>query len=212
MIDEPVDASSFASLPQEPLRDSMRALAPSPMPIPILGYSMAPKTLAREVAPAPAPGLPSGVQLEARRGPLLNRLLEQPAAYLMNHTSLASASEFRGFLSNKDKVNSYLNSPLVRAALKNPTVAKTVIGNGALVRAFLDTPAMKDQMAVRQLMQSRMFLKMLDCPGIHGALSDVAVTARLASDPQTLAFLTEHPEAAVALGKAFPALSQALTR
>lgn len=212
MIDEPIDPFTAAYGPQEPLRDSMRAMGPaSPMPIPLAGYAMSPKPLVREQAPAQTPAVPAGVQLRARRTPLLNRLLEQPTAFLMRHTSLSSAAEFRHFLSNKSKVDAYLNSPLVRAALKNPAVAKSVIGNGALVRAFLATPAMKNQAAVRQLVQSRMFLKMLDCPGVQGALSDVAVMARLIGDPQTLTFIEENPEAAQALGKAFPALAQSLS-
>lgn len=215
MSDHAIDASDFqvAPTPQFPRAsaDSMRDAMASPAPIPISGYSMTPKN--PETAPeAAVPKVPPGVELKARKSPVFAALLEAPARFLMKRTTLGDAKGFKRFMASPKAVNAYLDSPLVRAALRSPAVTKSIVTNGRLVRAFLDTPAMQDPTALATLLRSPMFKKIVDCPGVQEALSDPRVLMRLGSDPATLDYLAEHPQAADALAKAFPALASAVTK
>lgn len=215
MADHAVDASDFqvAPTPRFPSAsaDSMRDAMASPAPIPIAGYSMSPARPAT-VPQAAVPKVPPGVELKAKRSPVFTALLDSPARFLMRKTTLGDARGFKRFLASPRAVDAYLDSPLVRAALRSPAVTKSVLANGRLVRAFLDTPAMQDPVALATLLRSPMFNKMVDCPGVQEALADPRVMVRLASDPATLDYLSEHPQAAAALAKAFPALAQAFTK
>ncbi|MBI3296553.1 MAG: hypothetical protein HYZ75_00195 [Elusimicrobia bacterium] len=207
MTDEPTEVVSLAApVLREPMRDSMASLGPSMMPIPNAARDIPPARRAAVAMPVPA-----GVRLRPRPISLAG-LLEQPSAFLMGRTVLTDGPRLRRFLADRRRVDSYLDFPLVRAVLKYPAAAKVILGNGALVRAFLDTPAMRDPAAVRELLGSALFRKLAACPGIHGALADAAVTARLSSDPRAVAFLTRHPQAALALGRGFPAMAKALER
>jgi hypothetical protein len=217
MVDVEVHASDFPSQAPAPsfpsaAADSMRDAMASPQPIPIAGYSMTPQQRPATVPEASVPKVPPGVELKAKSDPAMTAMLGAPARFLMRRTTLGDARGFKRFLASPKAVDGYLNSPLVRAALKSPAVTKTVLGNGALVRAFLDTPAMQDPVALAALLRSPMFKKVVDCPGVRDALADPAVLVRLVSDPATVGYLSEHPQAAEALGKAFPALAAAVTK
>lgn len=216
MVDTAVDASDFPTAAPAPnfpsaAADSMRDALASPKPIPIAGYSMTPTRppLAPEAA---VPKVPPGVELKARRSPVFTALLEAPVRFLARRTTLGDARGFRRFLASPKAVDAYLDSALVRAALRSPAVTKSVLSNGPLVRAFLDTPAMKDPVALATLLRSPLFKKVVDCPGVQEALADPRVMVRLGSDPATLDYLAEHPQAAEALGKAFPALAAAFAK
>lgn len=204
MVDETVDHNPFpqaAALPRESMRD---ALTSSPMPIGPTGYKMSP-------TPRPAPAaqrMPPGERKTASDG-VLAKMLAAPAGFLMRQTALGSAKEFKRFLADKSAVDSYLDSGPVRMAMRHPSVTKRILTNGALVRAFLATPAMEDPAAVRRLVKSPLMKKLLDCPGIQGALSDPAVMTRLGADPKTLEFVTAHPQVLAAVAAAAPALAEA---
>ena len=106
-------------------------------------------------------------------------------------------------------MNAYLDSPLVRVALNSPTVTKALLADPGVVKAFLGTPAMQDAGAVRELMSSKLFKKVLDCPGPQGALEDPSTIMKLVSDPATLKWLGENPGALKAVPAAAPALAAA---
>lgn len=217
MMDVEVQASDFptpAPAPNFPAAsaDSMRDAMASPQPIPIAGYSMTPQQRPATAPEASVPKVPPGVELKAKSDPVMTAMLGAPARFLLRRTTLGDVKGFKRFLASPKAVDAYLNSSLVRAALKSPAVTKTVLANGALVRAFLDTPAMQDPVALAALLRSPMFKKMADCPGIQEALADPRVMVRLAADPATLDYLAEHPQAADALAKAFPALGAAFTK
>ena len=215
MVDTEVTASDFPTAPPSHLpptaSESMRdALAASPAPIPISGYSMSPKPQAAPTAAqAPVPKVPPGVEVRARKDPVFAALLEAPARFIIKRTTLGDAKGFKRFLASPKAVDGYLNSALVRAALRSPAVTKTVLANGPLVRAFLGSPAMQDPTALASLLKSPLFKKVVDCPGVQEALMDPSVMMRLGADSATLDYLAEHPQAAQALGKAFPALASA---
>lgn len=219
MVDVEVQASDFEAPPAyvaprfpKANADSMRDAMASPQPIPIAGYSMTPREQPATVPQASVPKVPPGVELKAKSNPVFSALVGAPAKFLMKKTTLGDARGFKKFMASPKAVDRYLNSPLVRAALRSPAVTKTILTNGALVRAFLDTPAMQDPVALATLLRSPMFKKIVDCPGVQDALADPRVMIRLGSDPATLAYLGEHPQAAEALGKAFPALAAAVTK
>lgn len=219
MVDVEVQASDLPSpapAPRFPASDSesMRDAMASPQPIPIAGYSMSPTPPERPatVPQAAVPKVPPGVELKAKADPVFTAMAAAPAKFLMRRTALGDARGFKKFMANQRAVDRYMNSPLVRAALRSPAVTKSILTNGALVRAFLATPAMQDPVALATLLRSPMFKKMIDCPGVQEAFADPRVMVRLGSDPATLDYLSEHPQAAEALAKAFPALAAAVTK
>lgn len=204
MVDEAVEHNPFpaaAALPRESMRD---ALTSSPMPIGPAGYKMSPNA-------QPAPAVRTMPRGERKVAPdsVLAKLFAAPAGFLMRRTALKSAADLRTFLSDRKAVDSYLDSAPVRLAMRHPSVAKSILTNGALVRAFLSTPAMADPAAVRRLVKSPLMKKLLDCPGIQGALADPAVMTRLGADPKTLEFVSAHPQVLGAISAAAPALAEA---
>lgn len=203
----PAPARSIAA--GETLRDAVAAPASSlTRPIPMEG--MAGDVL--KPASKPARDLPVRVVRKARKTRLFTSLLAQPASFLMARTSLRSARAMRAFLSDRRRVDAYLDSPLVRVALNSAAFTKAVLGNGRLVRAFLASPALQDPAVVRELLRSPMLRKMLDCPGVSQALADPDTVTGLVSDPETLRFVAEHPQAVQALASAAPALAGAFRR
>ncbi|TBR18069.1 hypothetical protein EPO15_15550 [bacterium] len=216
MVDVAVEASDFPSPAPAPnfpsaSADSMRDAMASPQPIPIAGYSMTPQR--PPTAPeAAVPKVPPGIEVKARANPVFAAMLAAPARFVLRKTTLGDAKAFKRFLASPKAVDAYLDSGLVRAALRSPAVTKTILANGGLVRAFLGSPAMQDPVALAALLKSPMFKKVVDCPGVQGALAEPSVMVRLVSDPATVDYLSEHPQAAQALAQAFPALAQAFTK
>lgn len=199
----------------EELHDAVAA--PPVSPRPILYEGVAAAAPRASFAPAPAP-VPSSVKVtpqmaSAVRGSrLFNAFLGAPARYLVASSALKSPSSLRAFLGDSRAVDSYMNSSLMRAALNSPSVAKAVLGNPAVVRAFLASPALRDPQTVRALLSSPMVMKMMDCPGIQDALADPAVIKSLATDPGTIAWISQNPEALRSLASAAPGLAKSLTR
>lgn len=199
-----------APAPVEELRDAVAAPA-SPRPILYEGLAAA------RSAPAPTaveaaersivtPALEAGV----RRSRFFAALMSAPAKFLASRSALKSPRALRDFLADKSGVDAYMNSAVVRVALASPVVAKSILGRPALVRAFLESPAMRNPDSVRALLSSRMVVKMMDCPGVQEALADPAVIRSLAADPETLRWLGENPRALDALVSAAPALARSL--
>lgn len=192
--------------PGEALRDAVGAPASS-LTRPIASPDMAVGLPPRDRRP-PAAVTPRA-EAWARKHRLLAGLISKPASFLLKRSSLSSAAGMRAFLSDPRKVDAYMNSPLVRVTLNSPTVAKTLLGNPAVVRAFLAAPAMSDPKTVRALIGSPMLHKMLDCPAVQEALGDPEVMTRMVADRQTVAWLAAHPQALTAIASAAPALGEA---
>lgn len=219
----PSSPTSFAS--GESLRDAVASAPPAPSSLtaPIategMAYGAANKLTVSQSASggsAPAPGRPMTVisakaERWARTNKLMAALVTKPAAFLMSRSAMGSARSMKAFLADPKKVDGYMNSSLVRIALNSPTFAKSVLGNPALIRAFLSSPAMKDPQVVRSLIGSPMLKKMLDCPAIQEALGDPAVMQKMIADPQTVMFVASHPEVLMAIADAAPALGDAFS-
>jgi hypothetical protein len=192
----------------EALKDAVAAPS-SPRPISIEGM-VVPGAASAAARPAVRPFLTPALEAGARKSRLLTALLRAPARFLIAATPLKSARGFGAFLGDKAAVNAYLDSPLVRAALNSPAVAKSVLGSPELVRAFLGSPAMRDPGTIKALLGSRMLVKILDCPGVQEALADPAVIRSIATDPGTLQWIVRNPQALTAIASAAPGLANSL--
>jgi hypothetical protein len=194
--------------PVEDLHDAVAApVSPRPIALDIMARAGAPAAAVKPRLPAFAtPRLEAAV----RRHPFFAGLLRAPARFLMSGTALKSPRALRAFLADKPAVEAYMSSTLMRLVLNSPSAAKSVLGSPVLVRAFLASPAMSDPAAVRELLGSRMLVKMLDCPGVQQALADPAVIRGMVADPGTLQWLAENPSALQAIAGAAPALARSL--
>lgn len=195
-----------ASAPSEDLRDAVA----SPRPILYDGLAAAQAVPAAVVKPPESNYVSPKLETQARRSRLFAAVLSAPAKLLASRSVLGSPRALKAFLDDPRAVDAYLNSTVVRAVLASPAVASAVLGRPALVQAFLSSPAMRDPGAVRALLSSRMVAKMLDCPGVQGALADPAVIRSFVGDPQALKWIDENPQAASALAAAAPALAKSL--
>ena len=209
----PSAAPTAAPRPVEELHDAVAAPV-SPRPIAMAGMAAtAPAAPAAPAAVRPQvrPFLTPQLETAVRKSKFFAAMLRAPARFLVAASALKSPRALRSFLENKSGVEAYMNSTVVRVVLNSPSVAKSVLGSPALVRAFLSSPAMKDPQAVRELLESRMVVKMLDCPGVQEALADPAVIRNMLADPGTIQWMGENPEAMHAIASAAPALARSLS-
>ena len=195
----------------ETLRDSVAAAPPpaSSLMKPIAAEGMAVGGLPQAAAVKRFTVITPRAEAWAKKHKFLAGLIAKPASFLLSRSSLGSARDLRAFLGDPKKVDAYMNSQLVRVTLNSPTVAKALLGNGEVIRAFLAAPALRDPSAVRALLSSPMFKKMLDCPAIQEALGDPEVMRKMISDPKTIAWIGAHPQALTAITQAVPALGDA---
>ena len=195
--------------PSELLHDAVGSPAASPRPI--IPESLA--AAAPAPAPAPRPEVPRFLTSKLESAVLGSKafmaLMRAPGAVVVRASALKSPKTLRAFLEDKAAVDAFLNATATRVVLNSPLVAKTVLGSAALVRAFVQSPAMSDGASVRALLESRMALKIMDCPGVQGALEDPGVIRNL-SDPAVLQWLSRNPEVMQAMAGAAPALARSL--
>jgi hypothetical protein len=197
---------------REVLRDAVAAAPVSPRPIPLESMAAAPaRAAAAPVPPRVRPFLTPQLEKAVLGSRLFAALLRSPARFAVSRSALKSVRDFRAFMDDKGAVETYMSSTLMRVVLNSPAVAKAVLSNPALIRAFVESPAMRDPRVVRELVSSRMAVKMLDCPGIQEALTDPAVMSALA-DPAVASWMERNPEALSAVASAVPALARSLTR
>ncbi len=203
----------------ETLRDAVASAPPAPTslmaPIGFDGMAGRPESPAVSAAPAAAGPAPRPLRAAAiswvRKSRAFAALLTRPSAALTGRSPMASPRGLREFLADDKRVDRYMNSALVRVTLNSPGIAKMILGNPAVIRAFLASPAMRDPQAVRELLGSPMVRKMMDCPAIHEALSDPVVMQKMVMDPQTVAFIASNPDALTAIAQAVPALGDAFS-
>ena len=205
--------ASVALAPGETLRDAVAAAPPAPSSLmrqiadPGMVVGSAPKSALER----PYTVITPKAEAWAKKHKFLAGMIAKPAAFMISHSSIGSARAMRAFLADPKKVDAYMNSALVRITLNSTTVAKALLGNPAVIRAFLATPAMSDPKTVRALLGSPMLRKMLDCAAIQEALGDPAVMNRMVADPQTITWIASHPQALMAISQAVPALGDAFS-
>ena len=210
----PAPAASVPLTAGETLRDAVASAPPAPSSLmrPIAFDGMAvrgmPAVANSPVAAAgPAPAkITARAEAWARRSKFFAGLLVKPAQFLVGRSPMASSRGLRAFLADPRKVDAYMNSGLVRVTINSPTVAKALLGNPGVIRAFLASPAMRDPQAVRELLTSPMVRKFMDCPAIQQALSDPVVMQKMLMDPQTIGWMAANPDAMMAIAQAAPAL------
>lgn len=205
--------ASVALAPGETLRDAVAAAPPSASSLmrPIATSGMVVGVPPKDAVEKRYTVITPKAEAWAKKHKFLAGMIAKPAAFMMSRSSLGSARGLRAFLADPKRVDAYMNSALVRVTLNSTTVAKAILGNPAVIRAFLATPAMSDPQTVRALLGSPMLHKMLDCPSIQEALADPAVMNRMVADPQTIAWIASHPQALMAISQAAPALGDAFS-
>lgn len=195
--------------PAPPVESAPPAAVPSSLVAPIPFEDLAGAAPAKPMS-KPPPVVTAKAVRWARTHKVLASFLKAPARYLTARSSnLASPKALKAFLADPKRVNAYLDSPLVRVALNSPVVTKALLNDPGVVKAFLGSPAMQDESAVKALLTSKLFHKVMDCPGPQGALEDPTAIMRLVTNPATLGWLRENPQALSAIAKAAPALASA---
>ncbi len=183
---------------------------PSSLVAPIMTEHMAASAPSASAVPESSPLAARKAERWVRTHKVFAAFLKAPARLLAKRSSnLASPRALKAFLADPKRVNAYLDAPLVRAALNSPTVTKTLLTDPGVVKAFLSTPAMQDESAVRALLSSKLFRKVMDCPGPQGAFEDPAVITRMVTNPVTVRWIGENPQALTAIAKAAPAMASA---
>ncbi|MDX6770770.1 MAG: hypothetical protein SF051_14640 [Elusimicrobiota bacterium] len=210
--------------PQAEASVAAEAVAPQPAldaalpPVPAASSLVAPLPLDRASSgrkPAPTaagkvPVVTAKAVKWARTHRVFAAFLKAPARMLAGKGArLASPGALKTFLADREQVEAYLDSPLVRIALNSPVVSKALLSDPKVATAFLGSPAMRDPEAVKALMTSSLFRKIMDCPGPQGALEDPSTLTSLVSNPATLRWLGENPDAMSGIAAAAPALAQA---
>ncbi len=205
--------ASVALAPGETLRDAVAAAPPAASSLmrQIADPGMVVGGVPKSSLEKPLTVITPKAEAWAKKHKFLAGLIAQPAKYMMSRSPLGSVRSMREFLADPKKVDAYMNSALVRITLNSPTVAKALLGNPAVIRAFLAEPAMRDPQTVRALLGSPMLRKMLDCPAIQEALGDPVIMNRMVADPQTIAWIASHPQALMAISQAAPALGDAFS-
>jgi hypothetical protein len=183
--------------------------APSPSPIALKGMSENHGSSNRSHLDVPVFLTPK-LEASARQAKSFLSLMKNPANFIESRSALKTPGTLKKFLADKNAVDNYMNSDMVRVVLNSPAVAKSILASPGVVGAFLASPAMRDREAVRTLLSSRLLAKMLDCPGIQGALNDRDVIQKMVTDPQTLRWLAENPDAMKPLASAAPDLARSL--
>lgn len=156
-----------------------------------------PNASARRPAPAEAPPLSSAFPSESRWE--WAELWSRPAEYVVAQTWLASPAELKYSLSQPEAAGLFLSRPLVRAALASPSMAGLLMENKTIVRAVLNSPAMRDPAAVEALLASRIGKALLESPAAQAFLKDPGAMLRLFADPEVLAWLRGNSAAAARL-------------
>lgn len=208
---------------QAEARIAQEASAPSPSlaqqaepaaPPPSMGVVL-PIPLDNMAGSKPKPGGPGKVPVVtakavrwARTHKVFAAFLKTPARYLAGKGGrMRSPGAFQDFLADKKQVDAFLDSPLVRVALNSPVVSRALLGDPDVAKAFLGSPAMQDPAAVKALMSSRLFQKVLDCPGPQGAIEDGRTLPAILTNPAVIGWIKENPSALKTLQQAVPALA-----
>ena len=126
-------------------------------------------------------------------------MLTSPVEYLAQKTYFASPKTLKGFLGDKRRVEGYLNHPLTQEVLNSPTLVKFLL-RPAVARAFVQSPAMKDDASVTALAGSPLLQRILKSPGVQEALSDPQRVNAVTADPDVMDWIGRHPAAVGVLG------------
>ncbi len=191
-------------------------VAPTPAPASSLPPSRLPSVPASEPSrPAPAsagkvPVVTAKAVKWARTHRVFAAFLKSPARMLAGKGArMSSPAALKAFLADREQVEAYLDSPLVRIALNSPVVSKALLSDPGVATAFLGSPAMRDPEAVKALMTSSLLKKILDCPGPQAALEDPKTLTSLVTNPATVNWLAKNPDGLKGLTAALPGVAEA---
>lgn len=175
-------------MPEMPMRDAVASSRPTfatAAPAPAAAAPVAAKS-AEKLPEKPAPSA------AAKAG--FASLLSSPARYLVSKTMLGKPGELARKLERKEFGKSYVQTPIVRSVLESPSAVSAILGNAALRRAFLDSPAMRDPRVVDKLGESALLQYVLTSDGVQKALGKPGVLQSVLMAPDTLAWMQRSPE------------------
>lgn len=152
---------------------------------------------APEAPPASSPDAPTAIA-----GGEAAALWKNPARYVVERSWLRSADTLKAMVRQPDRVERYLDLPAVKLVTNSPMLSRWVLGNRAVVRAFLHSPAMRDRDAVSALLGSRLAERILTAPGVRSLLQDPARISEVFQDPEIVDWLRANPAALSALSPA----------
>lgn len=177
------------------IRDAAAAAKPQARPAPAV------RTEAPAAAPeAPPPSDPAAPTAIA--GGEAAALWKNPGRYVVERSWLRSADTLKAMVQQPDRVERYLDLPAVRLVTNSPMLSRWVLGNRAVVRAFLHSPAMQDRGAVSALLSSELADRILTSPGVRSLLQDPARISEVFQDPEIVDWLRANPAALSALSPA----------
>lgn len=135
-------------------------------------------------------------------------MLAAPARYLASKTLLGRPVELRKLLARKEFGKGYVMAPIVRGVLESPAAVAALARNKTLVKAFLESPAMKDPATVKALGESPLMNYVMTSKGVQGALGNQAVYNEVFMSPQVISWASANPANQAAIGR----LAQGLAR
>lgn len=155
---------------------------------------------ARPAQPAKAaPALPASVPEQGRAE--WKELWSRPAEYLVAHTWFGSGGKLSRMARNPEAIGRYLDRPLVRAVLGSPMLINWLAGSRPIAKALLNTPAMRDPKAVRDLFGSPLMTKVLSSPGVKALMNDPIKMAQVLGHEDVAEWLRKNPAAMSAITK-----------
>lgn len=155
-------------------------------------------TLPQPASAGPPPALSPA--LSARSRWEWAGLWTRPGEFLLERTWLGSPGRLVRGLNRADHVDRFLERPLVRSVLASPTMVGLLLGNQALVGAFVKSPAMRDPAAVQALLSSRITQEVLASPGVQALFKDPGAMVKVFANPELVEWLRANPAAAERLG------------
>lgn len=162
---------------------------------------------ARVVPMAPPPGaaarqaavsIPKGAPM-VKPG-AFKALLASPSKFIVESTWLGRPEGFRAFAADPARVRRYLANPAVRAVLDNPMVLKALLSNKTVVKAFVESPAMKDAKTLKALGSSALMMQLGDTKAFAALAKDPGALQTVLSMPEGAAFFARFPQGMMLMG------------
>lgn len=189
---------------ESPARPPAQPAAAAPAPaqeapsesLSMLRDAVAARPLARGFLPPPPAALraPSSQPAPwAQKQPMFRDLLASPASFIVKRTHLGNPKGLQTFVKDKRRVDRYMNHPLIKTVLSNPTLLKMLIKTPGVADAFFSSPAMQDSRTVKGMIDSGFLGRLLNAPGPAALIKDDAFMNAATSDMRVIQLMARYP-------------------
>lgn len=179
-------------------RDAVAAPAAAPAAVlataRIVPMAPPPGAAARQAAVAIPKGAPT-----VKPG-AFKALIASPSKFIVESTWLGRPDGFRAFAADPERVRRYLGNPAVRAVLDNPRVLRVLLSNKTVIKAFVESPAMKDPKTLQALGSSALMMQLGDTKAFASLAKDPSVLQTALSMPEGAAFFARFPQGMALMG------------